>query len=361
MTTRVRVVTPELLDGAVAALINTAGTQSHNAAVVAGSGGGTVTATGVTTATANTLVQRDANARTQFATPAVSADAATKGYVDTTVAGYIPTTAKGAASGVASLDGSSFLTAAQVPQYLHQHRGSGTSFPTGIRAGDTYFHNGFGCLFAYNGTGWKQAEEFAVANLAGRNALKTNYASLLHVGLRVWQTDWSVEWTWNGSDWELSAGELVGKAWGSGTGTGIFTTLTFNSWVTHPVMTSRTNGCTFDATTHSLALPVDGMWRLRQRAYYSGSAGWEAQSNGYRIRTGVQDAALTQDSVYKPTGLDKVTLVEDVVPLKSGDKVYISAYLGTNVGGPCVYTFSEVYGSMFSVEFVGPLNGATPL
>jgi hypothetical protein len=359
--TRIRVVTPELLDGAVAALINTSGTQSHNAAVVAGSGGGTVTTTGVTTATANTLVQRDANARTQFASPSVSADAATKGYVDTTCAGYIPTTQKGAASGVASLDGSSFLTAAQVPQYLHQHRGSGTSFPTGIRAGDTYLHTGFGCLFTYNGTGWKQAEEFAVANLAGRDALKTNYPTLLHVGLRVWQTDISVEWMWTGSDWTpTNAGQISGKLYGPGAAT--FEPLASNGvWAFMHLPTYRGSGGIVKAGDGYLTLPVDGLYRCHGRGYLTSGSG-QAEYTITRTRAGVADSGVTQsDVVYKPSAAaDQLTNWDDIVPLKAGDTLWMQS---TMVSGSAMYWYmnNEFFGSNLTISYHAPLNGATPL
>jgi len=109
MTTRVRVVTPELLDAAMANIINDPSSQSNTAVGVVGANTATVNVTGVTTAQANSLVQRDAAGRTQFVDPAVPADAATKNYVDTNISALGATTAT--ANTLAKRDGVGDLSA----------------------------------------------------------------------------------------------------------------------------------------------------------------------------------------------------------------------------------------------------------
>lgn len=181
--TRLRVVTPERLDALVSNLVNTSGTATSTAvATKAGTSTGGST-TGVTTATASTIMGRDANGRSQVADPAVAADIATMGWVNTQLGSYLATSTKGAASGVASLDGSSFLTTAQVPQYLARNLGSSTSFPASPRQGDLAWRSDVGVngsLWIYTTNGWRcaQAERLAFTDQSARDAFTGAYDGL---------------------------------------------------------------------------------------------------------------------------------------------------------------------------------------
>lgn len=190
---RIRVLTPERLDGQAASLVSTNGSQLNLAvksAAAAAASGGTVNVTGVSSASPNTLMQRDAVGRAQVIDPVAGADIATKQYVDNGLAGYLPTGQKGAPSGLATLDSSGFVVAGSIPQYLHQHRGAGTTLPAGAtaRVGDTYLHTGLGVngtMLTWDGQYWRQHEVLDVPDLTARDALVNNYAAALHPGFRV--------------------------------------------------------------------------------------------------------------------------------------------------------------------------------
>jgi hypothetical protein len=93
-----------------------------------------------------------------------------------------------------------------VVRYPTHHWGAGTSFPTtvnGVKVGDTYHHTGLACLMAYQGPGWVQVNASTVANKAARDAMSTNYSSLLHGGFRVYQTDKKITWARADTSWLL--------------------------------------------------------------------------------------------------------------------------------------------------------------
>lgn len=354
--TRVRVVTPERLDALVSNLVNTSGTATSTAvATKAGTSSGGST-TGVTAATANTIMGRDASARSQVADPAVNADVANMGWTNTTISSYV-TSQKGIASGIASLDSSSFLNSVQVPQYLHQHRGSGTAFPTGIRAGDTFLHTGVGCLFSYDGTNWRQAEEFSVATNAAVTAISSTYSSAIHTGFRVWQTDWNVERIWNGTVWGVSSGLMLGKMWGT---TGIGTAISSGSQAISFNASRTTGGVTFASS--KLTLPLDGCYELSYKGYTTGGATGAVAWDVYRTRTSVADTVCESFQYHKAnTGSDECAASTAIVPLKASDKLSLTMIVANTSGGLQPVLNNETVGCMLQARYAGPLNGATPL
>lgn len=194
MTTRIRVLTPEHLDGEAADLVATTGTGLRNA-VLAAAGASNVAPTGVSAATASTVMGRDASGRTQVQDPSANLDVTNKQFVAAQIATTLPTSQKGAASGVASLDSSSFLASAQVPTYLGRNLGSGTTLPSG-RRGDTFFHTGWNGMVIHTGDNWVQVGGAEVTSRATRDTLSTTYASTLPNGFTVNQVDMGYRWRW---------------------------------------------------------------------------------------------------------------------------------------------------------------------
>lgn len=215
--TRLRVVTPERLDALVANLVNTGGSATGTA-VATKAGTGTPTTTGVVTATANSLMQRDASARAQIANPAVGADIANKSYVDTAIATTVLSSTRGAASGVATLDGSALIPVAQIPTTYGRHLGSGTAFPGSHNTGDTYIHTGLGsALFRWSGAGWEQQSRATCASRTARNTMMTTYGAVMPIGFTVVQTDMRWKWRNDEAGWILAGFDGDGS-WASTTG-----------------------------------------------------------------------------------------------------------------------------------------------
>lgn len=123
------------------------------------------------------------------------------------------------------------------------HWGTGTTFPAGALAGDTFFYTGV-CLFRYNGSTWRQAETCEVATKAARDALPT---APLHAGFRVYQSDFGWEWIYTGSAWNYDRSLGVAPKWtgvvawgydGAGTRTVVFGAA--NADTTHGLVTNNT-------------------------------------------------------------------------------------------------------------------------
>lgn len=195
---RIRVLTPEALDGKAADYVGTTGSELRTA-ILTLTGSGDPGISFVSTATANTGMKRDASARAQVANPSANLDIVNKQTMDTAVAAKVSTTSLGAASGVATLDSGSKLTGTQIPTFLTRNQGTGTSFPGGIARGDVFHHSGIGCLFMYDGTNWGQSGRCTVATRTARNTLSSTYSSVLPRGFRITQTDHNYRWRWEGA------------------------------------------------------------------------------------------------------------------------------------------------------------------
>lgn len=118
-----------------------------------------------------------------------------------------------------------------VTRYPTHHWGSGTGFPSaGLpKAGDTYLHNGLGCMMRYNGTAWRQAEMTTVSSSAARIAISDNYSTLLHQGFEVYNSDTGNRRQWDSGAWRYTgrpsgehpmaiAARTANLAWGAGAG-----------------------------------------------------------------------------------------------------------------------------------------------
>lgn len=265
--------------------------------------------------------------------PAAATAAANKGYVD------------------------GLFTSPPTSRKLAAYWGSGTAFPaTNIAAGDTYLHTGLGGLMTYNGSAWKQEEIPTVANATARTNISTNYPSLLYVGFQVYQSDIGVGWKWTGSEW-AAIDPVYGKMWWNNGFSGSVGTSTLNV----AMNASRTvGGFTFNATTPSrLIIPFDAMYRLVSRAYATSGSGYDISFQVLRTRASVADAQVQAVSFTKASTVDYQPSMEDTIPLKAGDYLYMavqSTFAGANYWGA-----NEAQGVMVSATYAGPLNGATPL
>lgn len=180
-------------------MVSTGGTALR-AAVTAAAGTSNAAPTGVTTPTASTVMGRDAAGRSQVEDPSANKDIANKQWVAAQVATSLPTSQKAAASGVASLDSTSVLSASQVPTYLGRSLGSGTTLPS-ARQGDTYFHTGLNSLLMWNGSQWAQVGEAEVASRTARNTMGTTYGAIMPSGFTVVQDDKKLRWRWTENGW----------------------------------------------------------------------------------------------------------------------------------------------------------------
>lgn len=242
------------------------------------------------------------------------------------------------------------------------HWGSGTNFPTGaaLRTGDTYRHTGLGCLMAYNSAAWRQVEMPVVADSTARTALSTTYGTLLHTGFRVRQTDISVTWEWTGTEW-AAVTRIFGKAWRvSGFSGNMGDSLRYRA----SLDASRVQGGVTHSTAgglYGLVLPFDGFWRVQGVGYASGGSNYYNSFFATRIRAGVGDNDVASSMVnYKGTTNDMTANFGDVVPLKANDRIEMYAtMLGSGVGN--YWGVNESQGVRLMVEYVGPLNGATPI
>lgn len=211
---RLRIVTPERLDGLVADLVNSPLTSS-GLAVANKAGTGTPSSSGVSAPTPSTLMQRDAAGRAQVVSPSVAADIATKNYVDTTA---VLASTKGVANGVAALDSSGNVSTAQLGT-IGRNLGSGTTFPSSPGVGDFYTHTGLGANFRWGGSRWEQQSRATVASRAARDTLLTTYSSVMPVGFTVTQSDFGWIWRratnsqWLYAGWE---GATDGIPWSTG-------------------------------------------------------------------------------------------------------------------------------------------------
>ena len=111
--------------------------------------------------------------------------------------------------GLATLDAAGKMSIAQLPDAaatdseltaFARDRGAGTTLPTtDLRRGDVYYHTGVTCLMRYNGTAWRQAEVPSVVGNTARQAMITNYLSVLHSGFQIFHEGHGLVQTWGGT------------------------------------------------------------------------------------------------------------------------------------------------------------------
>jgi hypothetical protein len=117
-------------------------------------------------------------------------------------------------------------------------------------------------------------------------------------------------------------------------------------------------GVVYNDTDDSLSIPVDGYYRLVVRGYATGGSGYSAYYYLDRLRPSVANRAVASVSIAKTDTGDFTNTASDTIPLKAGDTIRMGA-IYTVVQS--YYGVDEATGVMASVEWVGPLLGATPL
>jgi hypothetical protein len=271
--TRIRITTPEALDGIAADYVGTSGSELRSAILtLTGSSDPGITFTSA--ATANTGMKRDASARAQIADPSAALDIVNKQTLDAGLAGKVASTLLGAASGVATLDSSSKLTGTQVPTFLAQNLGTGTSFPSSPRRGDVFTHTGIGCLFTYDGATWAQSGRCTVASRTARDTLLSTWGASLPEGFTITQTDKLYRWRKATVGW-VYAGWAGDSPWGTAVNSSTVARYTrVNQSVPHGSTDRLVTGWTLDTATGGHTTEpewiaynnTDGTWNLKDTA-----------------------------------------------------------------------------------------------
>lgn len=302
-------------DGADKAIVDAAGNATFAGHAVSGMDtrltAAEATLSGATASpTVSTVVKRDAAGRTQVAAPAAANDAANKTYTDT-----------GDTAARAYTDTRETAINARTDSF-GRHRGSGTSYPASPVEGDTFRRTDLGYTARYDGTLWIPLGETAVYGKLWR--------SLGFSGAMTAGTDYAVV-----ADTHRVAGGVTAV--------------------------HDTSGTAFsNVFGNSLTIPLDGLYRLNVRPYATGgSPPYDMTFYAMRNRAATADAAIVTTVVYKPDAQDQMTSVQDVVPLKAGDKLALRA--NASVTGANYWGLGETTGVSLGVYFLGPLNGATPV
>lgn len=89
--------------------------------------------------------------------------------------------------------------------------GSGSAYPSGAAAGDTFTHLSLGpSLMRWNGASWRQAEPAEVPNKTARLAISAGNPALLYSGFAVHQADTNVIYEWDGNGtWNVRTRQLI--------------------------------------------------------------------------------------------------------------------------------------------------------
>lgn len=120
-----------------------------------------------------------------------------------------------------------------------------------------------------------------------------------------------------------------------------------------------TTGFTYNTGTGRMTLANDGIYRLTMNTYVSAAGTGLTHTKLYRIRASVADvlAAIAIDT--KSDANDRFQTVSQLLPLKAGDQLEIRV---AQLSGSLSYFGSTETFSLNAVaEYVGPLNGATPI
>lgn len=110
----------------------------------------------------------------------------------------------------------------------------------------------------------------------------------------------------------------------------------------------------------SLIVPSAGMYDVRLNGYASGGgAAAVVQFTAVRVRAATPDKVVCLLSLSKINANDLGGSFTDNVPLAAGDEIkVIGSSSDSAVNG---WGIDEVSGIRLSVEYTGPLNGATPV
>lgn len=251
-----------------------------------------------------------------------------------------------------------------VTRYPSHHWGAGTQFPTyaqGVRAGDSYYHNGLACLMRAVDPGattpvWRQGALATVASLAARDTISTNYPGLLYPDFRVQQTDAGVTWSWTGTEW--AARTLVrGKLWRTQSFSG---TMANNVEYIVNMGASRVSGG-FTTQPDTLVIPYDGQYDLDWQGYLTGNATGVVNWWIRRSHPGVGDAVIATGTLNKTSASfdSQGSFAARGVPLRAGNSLRLIIY--QYVGPVAFYGVSETSGCLLTATYTSPLNGALPV
>lgn len=219
---------------------------------------------------------------------------------------------------------------AGVTRYPNHHWGAGTSLPTlaqGARAGDRYRHTGLGCRMVFDGTNWLQDEISVVGNAAARDAISTNYGSLLYYGFRV-RADLNRTYEWTGGFWKYIGLQVV-SAYAT------VDRLVSQSWQQAICDTVRTDPFgAYNAGLGVFGAPVQGWYRLNGVVAYAAStagargAAWQTRANSGAAWAFIPGGGV----VAQPSGIQTVMATPSVIfALAAGAQVGLFGY--QNSGG----------------------------
>lgn len=255
------------------------------------------------------------------------------------------------------------LPAAGGGRRIAAHWGSGTAFPTGPAAGDTFLRSDVGTsgtLYQYagagQGTGGWIVEGAIVATSTTRPAVG------LYAGVQLYETDTTFTWSYTGALWQpVSAGACSGKMWLT---TGGSANLTVSTEYKIPMTGSRLfGGFTFvGGATNQITVPLDGLYDVVCNTYWTNAGTGLANAWLNRIR-----AAVASVTVPIQGPQNKVSSTLDLqtnwggsrLPFKAGDGFTMSVY--NYSATMAYYGVNEIQGCIASLTWVAPLNGAPPI
>lgn len=171
-----------------------------------------------------------------------------------------------------------------------------------------------------------------------------------------------IEITTDGSTWWVIPSTPVarGKMWRTAGGSAAMTPGT--EYVVGMDAARVSGGVTFETGIDSLVVPLDGLYDLTIGLYITLNVTAVVGSWINRTRASVAAAAIA----FGPHVNKTIATVDDraawghqAVPLQAGDR--LSLVVLSYSGSPAYFGQAEGQGSFLTLEYVGPLNGATPL
>lgn len=234
--------------------------------------------------------------------------------------------------------------------------GSGTTFPlaaAGLRAGDTFFHSTYSCLFTFiTGTTWRQAHKPTYANFASLPA-----ASGLYDGFLAFVTSKNTEyrvWNINGTlTWKSAKpfGEIyLAQNWTPGAGDSAP-----NVWPT--VAQYDTDNMWSGLATGNFILPVAGVYRVRFRFAVLASAGLliaRVNKNPTATAPYTGGVIASDGGNVDSTSSDEHRNAVAEVICAAGDRIGAQIYAGM---AATIGTGWE--GTSLTVEYIGPVPSAS--
>lgn len=284
-------------------------------------------------------------------------------YMDTAnvkelpVGGSIPLrTADGTLRAVGGDEDNEVVILSQISGF-GRYRGTGNALPTAgtSRAGDMYYHTVLRCLMMFDTIGWRQVER-------GRGTATERIAipsAQLYWGFEFEDSAApKIAWRWNGAEWEALT-KISGKMWRTA---GFSPALAADAVHKVDYDASRVAGgmsANVAGTAADMTIPADGQYRITATSTVLGGSGYTTSLIVYRVRTSVANSTAISGDGQKLNANDLQFSIHGVAPLKAGDTFYSAAIMRGTAAGT-YYGINETQSSLH-MEYVGPLNGATPL